>query len=118
MNKYQQFPRFYGFRIYFISTLMYFMLVAPFAGFLFWQTLPDLIEKNGLANYSNQNSTGDTLLSFREPKTGLQVNAITPDTEAETKKPDEVFNDPQNDMLSKSFNGDSPSHQLFAGFTF
>lgn len=104
MTKYKHFPRFYGLRIYFVSTLMYFMLVAPFAGFLVWQTLPDIIEKNGLVNYNNKKVVDDTLVPVREPKPGLQVNAFTPDTGTEAGNPDEVFNDPQNDMLSKSFN--------------
>ena len=108
MTNYNKFPRFYGFRIYFISTLMYFMLVAPFAGFLFWQTLPDILEKNDFAKYNYQDENKDTIISFTEPNTGLQINALSNDKAdnnvAINQNADEEYDDPQTDMLSKSFN--------------
>jgi class 3 adenylate cyclase len=39
-------PRYYAFRIYFFSTLFYFLLVLPLAGFIAFQNLPDLLERN------------------------------------------------------------------------
>jgi class 3 adenylate cyclase len=39
-------PKYIAFRIYFFSTLFYFMLVLPLAGFIAFQNLPDLLERN------------------------------------------------------------------------
>ncbi len=47
MDGFKKIPRFYGFRIYFTSALLYFLLVLPFAGFLLLQSLPTIIEKSG-----------------------------------------------------------------------
>ncbi|MCF8365597.1 MAG: HAMP domain-containing protein, partial [Bacteroidales bacterium] len=106
MTRQRTIPSFFSFRIYFVSTLMYFMLVAPFAGFLFIQSIPDLIEKKGLLTDSFQENSKDTLFKFAEKGNGLNVSATieAPTGEDEAaKQKDSGFEDPQNDMLSKSF---------------
>ncbi len=108
---YRKFPGFYGFRIYFVSTLMYFMLVAPFAGFLFFQSIPDLIEHKSLANAFNDGDNKDTLFVKKDTATGLRVQTTVADNYSDTDKPadenpeetEATSNDPQNEMLSKSF---------------
>jgi len=45
MTYQKRIPKFYGFRVYFLSTLLYLLLVLPFAGFLVLQNLPAIIEK-------------------------------------------------------------------------
>ncbi len=106
MNRYRKFPKFYSFRIYFVTTLMYFMLVAPFAGFLFIQSIPDLIEKRGLTNLNTTGKDKDTIASFKLPNSELNVSATIDKPsaieESGGEKPSE-FKDPQNDMLSRSF---------------
>lgn len=111
MTKYRKFPRFYGFRIYFISTLMYFMLVAPIAGFLFFQSIPDLMEKKSLAKAFNSSTPRDTLFTKTDTITRLRLNATIDPPDAAAQQADTteagsskaVYVDPQNDMLSKSF---------------
>lgn len=43
--KYSRVPRYYGLRIYLISTLIYYLLVTPFIGVLFLKYAPQLIER-------------------------------------------------------------------------
>lgn len=108
---YKKFPGFYGFRIYFISTMMYFMLVAPFAGFLFFQSIPDLMENNALTNAFDDGQSKDTLFVKEDTITGLRLQATvtdgnsTPETLAEEKPAENepTAHDPQNEMLSNSF---------------
>jgi len=45
-NTYKKTPVYYGFRIYFLSTVLYFFLVFPIAGILITQYLPDFMEQN------------------------------------------------------------------------
>jgi serine phosphatase RsbU (regulator of sigma subunit) len=42
-------PRYYGLRIYLVSTILYFFLVIPFLMFLAFQNIPAFAEKSGLA---------------------------------------------------------------------
>ena len=44
-KKYNKIPRYFGLRIYLISTLLYFLLVFPVAGILLFKYIPDFIEK-------------------------------------------------------------------------
>ncbi len=108
--KYRKFPGFYGFRIYFVSTIMYFMLVAPFASFLMLQSIPDLIENRSLADSFAEGSNQDTLFSHTDTATGLRVNTTVENPlqaeESEPVTPDTgepEFKDPQNEMIMKSF---------------
>jgi class 3 adenylate cyclase len=93
---------------------MYFMLVAPFAGFLFFQSIPDLIEHRSLANAFNdglnEGQNKDTLFVKEDTATGLRVQTTISDDPAETAEASTeamddqaTANDPQNEMLSKSF---------------
>jgi len=50
--KYTRVPKYYGFRIYFFSTLIYYFLVTPFIAVLFLKYAPQLIERGELL--SNQ----------------------------------------------------------------
>jgi len=44
---------YYGFRIYFISNLLYFFLVIPFILFILGQSIPDLMEEKGYLGRNN-----------------------------------------------------------------
>ena len=108
MTNYKKFPTFYGFRIYFVSTLMYFMLVAPFAGFLFVQSIPELMENKSLTRAMVEDGQKDTLISRTDSVTGLHFNATIDSPENKTEdagdEPGETaYVDPQNEMLTKSF---------------
>jgi len=48
--------RYFAFRIYFFSTMFYFLLVLPLAGFIAFQNLPDLLERNEMWKQSQNNS--------------------------------------------------------------
>jgi len=59
MSYQKRIPKFYGFRIYFLSSLLYLLLVMPFAGFLVLQGLPDILDKSGvLLNNAPKDSIG------------------------------------------------------------
>jgi len=85
---------------------MYFMLVAPFAGFLFMQSIPDLIDRNDLLEADNKPAASDTLANFKLPNTDLNFSAtISPPSNPADAGEEKVtgFIDPQNDMISRSF---------------
>jgi class 3 adenylate cyclase/HAMP domain-containing protein len=107
MTRYRKFPGFYSFRIYFISSLMYFMLVAPIAGFLFMQTIPDLIDKKNLGQFNAGRTNRDTIASSSDTSTRLNINfsyGAGSDENPDADEPSEgTYTDPQNEMLSKSF---------------
>lgn len=107
MTRYRKFPGFYSFRIYFISSLMYFMLVAPIAGFLFMQTIPDLIDKKNLGQFNTGRTNRDTIASSSDTSTRLNINfnyGSGSDENQDADEPSEgTYTDPQNEMLSKSF---------------
>lgn len=99
MTKNYRIPDFYGFRIYFTSSLLYFLLVFPFAGFLVLQNLPALIERS------------ETLIS----QTKAETEVLPPDTIAvntpkdekdlfQIKFEDKTLPDSQNQLLNRSFN--------------
>ncbi len=99
MTKNYRIPDFYGFRIYFTSSLLYFLLVFPFAGFLVLQNLPALIERS------------ETLIS----QTKTETEVLPPDTIAvntpqdekdlfQIKFEDKTLPDSQNQLLNRSFN--------------
>lgn len=99
-------PSFFSFRIYFVSTLMYFMLVAPFAGFLFIQSIPDLMEKKNFLTENGIEHAKDTLFKLSEKDKGLNLSATVepPSGEAASGTGENpAYKDPQNDMLSRSF---------------
>ncbi|MCD4772088.1 MAG: adenylate/guanylate cyclase domain-containing protein [Bacteroidales bacterium] len=55
-------PKFFGFRIYFISTLLYLFLVMPIAGILLVKYGPEWLEKNNIINDStNINNDSKTI---------------------------------------------------------
>jgi len=99
MTKNIKIPNFYGFRIYFTSSLLYFLLVFPFAGFLVLQNLPALIERS------------ETLIS----QTKTDAENLPPDTITNNVPPndkdlfkvkydDKTLPDSQNQLLNRSFN--------------
>jgi len=59
-------PGYYGFRIYFLSTILYFFLVIPFLMFLAFQRVPAIAEKANLAG-------GDG-------RAGSQLRMVAPDS--------------------------------------
>jgi len=56
--KYKRVPTFYGFRIYFISTLIYVLLVTPILAVIYFKYVPELIEKGRLTAGTRDNATG------------------------------------------------------------
>ncbi len=54
--KYNKVPRFYGLRIYTISTMLYFFLVFPVAGILLFKYIPDYMQRNNLPGGNTENS--------------------------------------------------------------
>jgi len=55
--KYKRVPTYYGFRIYFISTLIYVMLVTPILAVIYFKYVPELIEKGKLRTSKNNENT-------------------------------------------------------------
>ncbi len=101
---------FYGFRIYFFSSLLFLLLVLPFAGFLLLQNLPALIEKSGsLMKQAEDEKTTQpqTPLKTQTENTGGLVISASADNDRilNVKVDDESqkITDQQNEMLSKSF---------------
>jgi len=109
MTYQKKIPKFYGFRIYLLSSLLYLLLVLPFAGFLLLQNLPAIIEKrdslisktNGLNQgakpIDNDSIRKDTVWSVRTQadKSGVTINLGGNSTTQ--------VNDQQNEQLSRSF---------------
>jgi class 3 adenylate cyclase len=92
-------PAFYGFRIYFTSSLLYFLLVLPFAGFLVLQNLPALIEKS------------ETLMNPAKAGTEVMANDSIPEPGREGQNnmfkvefDDQQISDDQIKLINKTFN--------------
>jgi len=110
MTYQKRIPKFYGFRIYFLSTLLFLLLVLPFAGFLLLQNLPTIIERSGSLmkqagadtvqkvqpppKTSNENTGGLVISANADKNNGLNITV-----DSETQE----ITDKQNEMLSKSF---------------
>ncbi len=85
MVKQKRVPKFYGFRVYFTSTLLYFLLVMPFAAFLFLQNLPYLQEKKNLLLSDNRNNENietnknpaESMSSENQQNDSVQNNTFT-----------------------------------------
>lgn len=81
-KKYTRAPYYYGFRIYFLSSIIYFFLVTPFIGVLFLKYAPQLIESGQIkSNFTpgNQQSSiaEDTLQGlFDTARENLDTNII------------------------------------------
>lgn len=61
-NKLKHIPKYYGFRIYFFSTILYFFLVLPIVGILFLKYMPDWFPSvNLLQSESGMNISQDSL---------------------------------------------------------
>nr|NQU94584.1 adenylate/guanylate cyclase domain-containing protein [Bacteroidota bacterium] len=104
-------PKFYGFRIYLFSSILYLLLVLPFAGFLLLQNLPEIMERSGAL--INQNTT-DTLPSGNDSEanppdhTGFfnyntTVDSDTSGVALNIESENEAATDEQNEMISMSF---------------
>jgi class 3 adenylate cyclase len=92
-------PAFYGFRIYFTSSLLYFLLVLPFAGFLVLQNLPALIEKS------------ETLMNPAKAGTEIMTNDSIPapgqqgqNNMFKVEFDDQQISDDQIKLINKTFN--------------
>ncbi len=103
-------PQFYGFRIYFFTTLLYFLLVLPFAGFLFLQNLPAIIEKrDNLINSSNgaiqktDSAKAENLAYGYKNDISSQTDSSGFVVEIGDNSANAEVNDLQNEQLSKSF---------------
>lgn len=98
MDVLKKFPAFFGFRIYFTSTLLYLLLVLPFAGFLLLQSLPALIEKSGaLINQSKIATEIYPADSIPEPVPSADDGLF------KVKYDGQQITDAQNQLLNKSF---------------
>jgi class 3 adenylate cyclase len=53
LHKYSGIPKYYGFRVYLISTMLYFFLVFPVAGILAIKYIPDYLNKTDKGNNKN-----------------------------------------------------------------
>lgn len=103
-------PKFYGFRIYFFSSLLYLLLVMPFAGFLLMQNLPDLIEKSGVimnVGHGNDSTSlidsipGRKMSPFIEEDSQNKFNSTG--MNVPTGEESEQFTNKQTELLSLSF---------------
>ena len=110
MSYQKRIPKFYGFRIYFLSSLLYLLLVMPFAGFLVLQGLPNILDKSGvLLNNAHRDSIGVdpgsakpiTALPGLTADTSIRIGA----TGVKMKVGDESEQaiDKQSELLSLSF---------------
>lgn len=118
-------PVYYSFRIYLVSFLMYMLLVMPFAGLLLLQSLPEIIEKSGGFNINDGNVRINTQSLPANPDTAteLKTQIISPvtDTTAAVSAEEHTITDPQNDMISSSFEflfKYSLAFAILAGFAF
>lgn len=99
-------PRFIALRIYIISTLFYFMLVLPLAGFIAFQNLPSLLERNeGWKQQVDEARKATELAESNPPSVNIDFDRLPPtdpyaniDTESKTKIENE-----QERLLSKTF---------------
>jgi class 3 adenylate cyclase len=99
MNPMKRLPSFYGFRIYFTSSLLYLLLVLPFAGFLVLQNLPALIERS--EPFISQAKAGAEIMekdSILESKKSGEKDIF------QVKVDDQTIPDDQNQLLNRSFN--------------
>jgi len=110
MSNQKRAPKFYGFRIYFLSTLLYLLLVMPFAGFLVLQSLPDILDKHGqltgdLSNLGD--SIGSGFIEENSTKTSIPEDAsiVAGPTGVKLKGKDgsEQAIDKQSELLNLSF---------------
>ncbi|HPR57715.1 MAG TPA: adenylate/guanylate cyclase domain-containing protein [Bacteroidales bacterium] len=100
METYKRIPVFFGLRIYAMSSMLYLLLVLPFAGFLVLQNLPALIERSeGIINQvkSEENTpsppTQEIITKPADDKNLFKV-----------KYEDQNLSDAQNELLNRSFN--------------
>jgi len=56
IKKNKSVPKFFGFRIYLFSTLLYLLLVFPILGFIFLKNSPELMENKRIFNFYNENN--------------------------------------------------------------
>ncbi len=111
MTNQKKLPHFFGFRIYFFSSLLYLLLVLPFAGFLLLQNLPSILDKSGnfihATNYPDSTLKLDSLVKAKETNNGLIIeNDSSKNSGLTLKMQDQEtrISDRQNHMLSLSFN--------------
>jgi class 3 adenylate cyclase len=69
---YHKIPNYFGFRIYFLSTILYFFLVFPVAGILLFKYVPDFMKRNELTQKQSTQSPliPKTLQSTSDSLTG------------------------------------------------
>ncbi len=92
-------PSLYGFRIYFTSSLLYLLLVLPFAGFLVLQNLPALIERS--EPFISQAKSDAEILTHDS----ISENKKSGEKEIfQVKVDDQSITDDQNQLLNRSFN--------------
>ena len=110
MTYLKRIPKFYGFRIYFLSTLLFYLLVLPFAGFLLLQNLPTILEKSGSLIKPDGTETIEKTLpppkGSEKDTTGLVISANAGNNNILNIRVDnesQEITDQQNEMLSKSF---------------
>lgn len=110
MTYQKRIPKFYGFRIYALSTLLYLLLVLPFAGFLILQNLPAIIEKrDSLISKSDISSPAPTIITSDTNNSQIDFNLNTePGQSGVTlnigpKTDSNQVNDLQYEQLSNSF---------------
>lgn len=99
MDGQRKLPAFFGFRIYFTSSLLYLLLVLPFAGFLLLQSLPTLIEKSGVLINQAKSTTDEN------PVDSIPENILPEDKSLfKVKYEGQQITDAQNQLLNRSFN--------------
>jgi len=110
MTYQKRIPKFYGFRIYALSTLLYLLLVLPFAGFLILQNLPAIIEKrDSLISKSDASTPTTTIIASDTNNNDIKFSVNTePDQSGVTlnigtKTDSNQVNDLQYEQLSNSF---------------
>jgi len=99
METYKRIPVFFGLRIYAMSSMLYLLLVLPFAGFLVLQNLPALIERSeGIINQvkSEENTPSPTQEIITKPADDKNLFKV--------KYEDQNLSDAQNELLNRSFN--------------
>lgn len=99
METYKRIPVFFGLRIYAMSSMLYLLLVLPFAGFLVLQNLPALIERSeGIINQvkSEENTPSPTQDITKNPADDKNLLKV--------KYEDQTLSDAQNVLLNRSFN--------------
>lgn len=111
MTYQRRIPKFFGFRIYFFSALLYLLLVLPFAGFLLLQNLPAILEKSNdlIVNSADINDPQqlDSLARTEAEKKGFIVengNDSQSGLKLKVGEQETKITDSQNQMLTNSFN--------------